>query len=816
MGLVSWLGRRGQSPAPRSRQTHQPQEPSRAWEVARSAGGFMLGIALASLYGALVLLAQGHNIWYCLITTIGLGAVLGLGMAFSAKARVTVLLSLPQIFTKEGKMLMLLLALTMAVQGPCANILHNFSRAAESLSCGAELALNQTAERLQRAQEPLINLLSKIKEIAQEAKAVGDRVRKFFRSIMDAVSHVARALRNVWLWLANIGQVCNEELGSPFHRCLRLFDEAKDNCEHAIPFLFFLCYIITAFKPLCGLANIALLFCIIPQYIQNFIKTNIAAPLNNALDRVRREFEFNISAVHHFDISFNASKSLGEVALDIMEGVSQSLEPTRRVLGLFLNVSFLAILYMYFKALRYRHRYLRDETFDNIYITRRFRELDQLRAEQGKPTVLPLTARECGRYISPAGLWLSRQEHRRYGLQLVGFLRHMLLGFCIILADYSLFWLLDLIRHQLRGEIVARAPAVVGVSVNGSGYTSEIYRDMVSAFGVLQQGNVSVVSQRCLIQPVEPDYTTYVFMGILYGICLFISVFGNYVARLRRLVCATYYPSREQERTAFLHSTILAQGQGWHEPCSKPPRCARPTPGKATCSSSSPPGKPPRGMHPWAWSHPGHTSTLLGTAEGQCQPRQGQSRQQRLSACRVPCFARLARLFGIQQKRCLACGVTKQPDFITCITNGCKGLYCRDCHQTLNNICTICMGPLTYPDTGDKEIDSSDEETVGLWLGAVRARRGQEQGRLLRQRIGELEKGLGGCRRLPPHLAARLRAQLKEEASGESDGGSSGVESESSSVSSLDFGYQERRESSGSELEQVVALRPPRSRDRAR
>ncbi|XP_061333920.1 DC-STAMP domain-containing protein 2 isoform X1 [Pezoporus flaviventris] len=772
MGLVSWLGRRGRSLAPRSQQPQQPQEPSRVREVARSACGFVLGIALASLYGALVLLAQGHNIWYCLITTIGLGALLGLGMAFSAKAQVTVLLSLPQIFTQEGKMLMLLLALTMAVQGPCANVLHNFSRAAESLSCGAELALNQTAERLQRAQEPLINFLSKIKEIAQEAKAVGDRVRKFFRSIMDAVSHVARALHNVWLWLASIGRVCNKELGSPFYRCLRLFEEAKDNCERAIPFLFFLCYIITAFKPLCGLANVALVFCIIPQYIQNFIQTNVATSLNNALDRVRREFEFNISAVHEFDISFNASKSLGEVALDIMEGVSQSMEPTRRILGLFLNVSFLAILYMYFKALRYRHRYLQDETFDNIYITRRFMELDQLRAEQGKPTVLPLTARECGLYISPAGLWLSRKEHRQYGLQLVGFLRHMLLGFCIILADYSLFWLLDLIRHQLQGEIVARAPVVVGVSVNGSGYTSEIYRDLVSAFGVLQQGNISVVSQRCLIQPEEPDYRTYVFMGILYGICLFISIFGSYVARLRRLVCATYYPSREQERTAFLHSTILAQRAG----------LARALLRAAT----------------------------LRTADA------GKGNLFLVLTAKVPCFARLARLFGIQQKRCLACGVTKQPDFITCITNGCKGLYCRDCHQTLNNICTICMGPLTYPDVGDKEIDSSDEETVGLWLGAVRARRGLEQGRLLRQRIRELERGLGGSRRLPPNLAARLRAQLKEEASGESDGGSSEVESESSSVSSLDFGYQERRESSGSELEEVVTLRPPRGTDRAR
>ncbi|XP_009285498.1 PREDICTED: DC-STAMP domain-containing protein 2 [Aptenodytes forsteri] len=675
MGLVSWLGRalqglrgRRKGPAPWSRgrrpqQMRWPEEASEVWELARSAGGFALGMALASLYGALVLLAQGHNVWYCLVTTTSLGAGLGLGMAFSVKVRVTVLLSLPHIFTREGKMLMLLLALSMAVQGPCTNILHNFSQAAESLSCGAELALNQTAERLQRTQEPLLNVLAKIKDIAQKAKVVGDRVRKFFRSIMDSVSHVARALRNVWLWRANVGKVCNQELGTPYHRCLRLFDEAKDNCERAVPFLFFLCYVIVTFKPFCGLANVALLFCVIPQYIQSFLKSKIAAPLRDALDRVRREFEFNISAVHRFDVRLNASKSLGEVALDIMEGVLLRLEPTRQVLGLFTHISFCAILYMYLQALRYRYRYLRDDTFDNIYITRRFVELDLWRAEQGRPTVLPLTAWERGRYIPPGGLWLSRQEWRRYGLQLVGVLRHMLLGLSIILADYSLFclfWLLDLVRHQLRGEIVARAPAVLGVSINGTGYTSEIFRDLVSAFDALQRGNISVLSQRCLLQPVEPNYSTYLSMGLLYGICLFIAVFGSHVARLRRVVCAAYYPCREQERTSFLHGTILARRAG--------------------------------------------LARALRQAAMQRTADAGQGNLLLFLTSRLPAFARLARLLGIQQKRCLACGMAEQPDFVACITPGCKGLYCSECYQTLSNVCSVCMSPLSYRDTRDEEM----------------------------------------------------------------------------------------------------------------
>ena len=53
------------------------------------------------------------------------------------------------------------------------------------------------------------------------------------------------------------------------------------------------------------------------------------------------------------------------------------------------------------RALRYRHRYLRDDTFDNVYITQRFMDMDVQRAEQGKPTVLPLNFWESGRYIHP-------------------------------------------------------------------------------------------------------------------------------------------------------------------------------------------------------------------------------------------------------------------------------------------------------------------------------------------------------------------------------------------------------------------------------
>ncbi|NXH38479.1 DCST2 protein, partial [Dicaeum eximium] len=514
----------------------------------------------ASIYGALVLLVQGHNVWYCLSMTILLGAGLGLGMAFSMKTRMIVLLALPHFFTREGKMLIMMLVLCLTVQGPGSNLLHNVSQVAKALSCGAELAQNQTAERLQRAKEPLLNVQKKIKEIGQNAKVMGDRVRKFIRSIIDSTRHVARALRNVWLWLSRAGKICNRELGSPESSCYRYMDKAKDRCERALPLLFHICYIVISFKVLCDVTGaLASMFCSIPQYVQNFIRTNVAAPLTDALNRVRTEFEFNISVVHHFSVNLNASKSLGEVSADIMEAVQQHMEPYHRALEHFSYISVLAILFLCYQAVRYRRRYLRDDTFDNIYITRRFVEMDLRCAEQGKPTVLPLSARERGRYIPPGALWLSKRERRQYGLQLFGFLRHVLLGLSIILADYSIFWLLDLFRHQLSAEIIARAPSTMTVSVNGTGYTSEIFQDLVSAFNTLQEGEVSVLSQVCLIEPVEPDHSTYITIGILYGVWLFISIFGSYMARLRRAVCAAYFPSREQERLAFLHNIIRAR-----------------------------------------------------------------------------------------------------------------------------------------------------------------------------------------------------------------------------------------------------------------
>lgn len=53
----------------------------------------------------------------------------------------------------------------------------------------------------------------------------------------------------------------------------------------------------------------------------------------------------------------------------------------------------------------------------------------------------------------------------------------------------------------------------VVVQINGSGYTSDIFRDLVSSFNILQGGSITVLSRKCLLQPSEPSYITCFTLG---------------------------------------------------------------------------------------------------------------------------------------------------------------------------------------------------------------------------------------------------------------------------------------------------------------
>ncbi|XP_066538575.1 DC-STAMP domain-containing protein 2 isoform X2 [Hoplias malabaricus] len=646
-----------------------------AW---RSLAGFLMGLVLAFVYGLTVLYIQNYSLWYCLITTTAIAMFTAFGMGLSIRVRANVTLMLPLLCSKEGKKFLLFLVLTMVVQGPLSNTLENFERAADSVVCGAELTLNQTQLLMQRAATPLLPVLSKIKDVSRNAFSLAGRVHNFITALTESVRHISSTLNNVLHFLASIGDVCNDKMGTPYKKCNAVFDEGRANCMQLLSIFSFLCYTVDGFRPLCGLTRVGELFCILPSYIGEHMKTRLAFPTIAAFDQMKKEFEFNMSASVHFHMDMNRTQSLQEMAQEIMEEVAQEQERFLELTVVLAYVGLFLLLFLYLQAVLYKYRYLHVDDFDNFYITEQFVEMDRRFSRQGRATVLPLSEREELTYITPLCMQLTPCEQRAIVKGLVSLLQHMAVGSALMALDLMVFWVFDLLHHQALGEIVARAPVVVDVQVNGSGYASDIFKDIVASFDILQRGNITILSKKCLMEPLEPDYICYFFIGFLYGLTFFLVLGGSYAKRLQRLVCARYHPQREK-RLLWLRGRILSQ---------------RGSLGKAL---------------------------LRAVVKG--KEDQSSSSVLQTLTLHLPGGATIAKFLGVCDKSCLACGKMMKrkgsPDVYTCSTSNCTGCFCMQCFRLMGSICAVCMGPLTFQEDSEQELDSSDEEQVNLWAAAM-------------------------------------------------------------------------------------------------
>ncbi|XP_063054505.1 DC-STAMP domain-containing protein 2 [Engraulis encrasicolus] len=620
---------------------------------------FLFGLVLASLYGMTAMFVQNHGLWYCISSTAVIAGLAAFGMGLSRSVRANVMLMLPTLCSKNGRNLLLFLAFTMVVQCPMSNIMRNFNVAAESVVCGAEQARNQTQELIERTATPLLPVLSKVKEITRNAYSLAGRVQNLIISLTESFQHIARSLRSVLHFLASMGDVCNAKLGAPYKRCHQLFDEAIEDCRAQLSIFDFLCYIVDAFKPLCNLAKVNVLFCIIPSYIGDHIKAMIADHTAEAFEKLKRQFEFNVSASMHFDAQLNSSQSVQETSRRIMEEISEDLGLFQKLTGLLSYAGLLLLGIIYIQAAMYKNSYLKRDGFDNHYITEEFVCLDRRRVCEGRPHVLPLSQRETQTYIQPTSLLLTGRERRAAVVSSVSVLRHIAVGCSIMALDMLVFWVFDTVHHLAKGEIVAKAPVMISVEVNGSGYTADIFKDIMASFDTLQKGNVTILSKKCLVTPTEPDYAEYLIIGSLYGLALFTVVAGSYVKRLRRLICASYHPKREKERILALHQRIMSQRQSLLKFVAK---------SRADGSSGG----------------------LLKTL-----------------ALIVPGGSRIAGLLGAHDEACMACGDILEgkddPNAHPCCTPQCTGVYCVRCFRALENICGVCMGPLTFQEDSQEE-----------------------------------------------------------------------------------------------------------------
>lgn len=78
-------------------------------------------------------------------------------------------------------------------------------------------------------------------------------------------------IRGAFSWLGSIVSMCNKELGTPFDRCARVFQNAIDDCRDKLGSFQFLCNIAYFVKLICYALKFLDLICMALDFISDSI-----------------------------------------------------------------------------------------------------------------------------------------------------------------------------------------------------------------------------------------------------------------------------------------------------------------------------------------------------------------------------------------------------------------------------------------------------------------------------------------------------------------------------------------------------------------
>ncbi|KAJ6642009.1 DC-STAMP domain-containing protein 2 [Pseudolycoriella hygida] len=208
------------------------------------------------------------------------------------------------------------------------------------------------------------------------------------------------------------------------------------------------------------------------------------------------------------------------------------------------------------RAIKYKKNFLSKNRYDNKYLNKQLKEFDEKRRTLQMETALPLKNREKRLYVELTSLRLLRREQFRVARQGFFLFTSTMYLILIILTDYSLFWLLNMIRTVARIEDGIDLPPAMNVTVDGEGTFVEIVKGIVDAMTPATK-NYKIDTTPCLPSPSLPNTDRYAQILIFISLSWLLLIFEPYGLRLRQIVMTQLYPEKANERAAWLCNQII-------------------------------------------------------------------------------------------------------------------------------------------------------------------------------------------------------------------------------------------------------------------
>jgi len=259
----------------------------------------------------------------------------------------------------------------------------------------------------------------------------------------------------------------------------------------------------------------------------------------------------------------NTTRSITDIRQEVNEDVEQKARDVATIASTLNKFLSLSILLLFLKSFWYLRNYLAKDGYDNIYITKQFKALDDRNKENGVKGILPLKKSEEDKYVDTASwtLYACELSHCKLGFIIIGL--HSCLFILVLVFDVSLWYILDLVRTHSDVSVEVKGQGQVTVEVEGNGPAADFYRIMFRDLSVQSNFTNTIDIGACLPQPHAPSYGMFILYVILYLITLSLVVLQGYGLRLRRKICAYFFPEQEFARLDYLHKKIRHKRVGF-------------------------------------------------------------------------------------------------------------------------------------------------------------------------------------------------------------------------------------------------------------
>ncbi|XP_014816714.1 PREDICTED: DC-STAMP domain-containing protein 1 [Calidris pugnax] len=605
-------------------------------------------------------------------TLFALG-VTALGWATSPHFRCATLLVGPKFLGKEGRVYVLSFVLTAIYNGPVANIWHNLKEVTRSLGCVAELQINHSRQLWQLSVAPLQSLMDDMADsggtLNEEMQNLSHAFVKLNEEVASEEGYDLRQRRHPGpqpgqstqeLFEKKTKLRCAHVIDQGMQRCRDWFDSMYNKCMEKVyvPIISHLVCLPMKLKIICKIVKV------VDKWCQNRIPVDgnfgqMYDQVNNSVGNFSQEFTASVVyQEYHQEMLTKANMS----AKQLMEDVNSHLQEHSTRLGWAVSffrlvLSFTFIL-VFISAFSYTKKYCQDISFDNLYITTYFRQIDARRRKQHKRTLLPLRQAEVSTVIFPCRVAVQPSEMKNMVLELLECIVPLLLLLLACVLDHVLVTMLSVIQEHSFVQYSFHGSHHLSVHVMGRSLMARLLRRSVGALDTSSRIELDTSNVACLPQPRSMQWQEYADSCLPLVLLVLLCLTQAYTYRLRRAIAAFYFPKREKRRILYFYNKLLRQRQSFVQ-------------------------RQRKLVAQRARQHPGLGPSLLQWC-CRCWPQ-------------LRCWLR---------RSCTVCGTPRTPQDRVCPTPTCSAPYCRPCWREVGRACLIC----TPGDPGFSE-ESSEEDT---------------------------------------------------------------------------------------------------------